>query len=160
MTLIHSMRARAALTLCATALLCQGAFAQAVVVQNAWVRATVQGQMASGAFMRLTAPKGARLTEVSTPVAAVAEVHAMRMEGDIMKMQALDKGLELPAGKTVELKPGGYHIMLMDLKSPLKKGSSIPMTLVFVDAKGVQSRTQLTLPVSLAMPTEHQHPGQ
>lgn len=141
-----------ALALCASSLLAPAAYAQTVVVQKAWARATVQGQMATGAFMRITAPLGARLTAVSTPVAGVAEVHAMRMDGDIMKMQALEQGLELPAGKTVELKPGGYHIMLMDLKMALKKDSSIPMTLVFVDAQGVQSSTRLTLPVRTASP--------
>ena len=126
--------------------------AQTVVVKDAWARATVQGQKASGAFMRLTSATGARLVSVSTPVAGVAQVHEMRMEGDIMKMQALEQGLELPAGKTVELKPGGYHLMLMDLKMPLKKDSNIPMTLVFVDAKGVESKTELQVPVSTMAP--------
>lgn len=147
---------RAAVTVFA-ALLCHTAVAQTVLVQDAWARATVQGQHASGAFMRLTAPTDLRLTAVSTPVAGVAEVHEMRMEGDIMKMQPLAKGLELPAGKTVELKPGGYHIMLMDLKQPLKKDSSIPLTLVFVDAKGLESKTELTLPVATMAPTGHLH---
>ena len=125
----------------------QTAMAQTVVVENAWARATVPGQMASGAFMRLSSATGSRLKSVSSPVAGVAQVHEMRMEGDIMKMQALENGLELPAGKTVELKPGGYHIMLMDLKLPLKKDSSIPLTLVFVDAKGIESKTELMVPV-------------
>jgi periplasmic copper chaperone A len=79
-------------------------------------------------------------------------VHEMRLEGDIMKMQAVKDGLELPAGKTVELKPGSYHLMLMDLKLPLTKDSSIPLTLVFVDAKGVESKTELKLPVSTMAP--------
>ncbi len=136
----------------AITLLTQAALAQAVVVTNAWARATVQGQMASGAFMSLTSAGGARLKSVSSPVAGVAQVHEMRMEGDVMKMQALDKGLELPAGKTVELKPGGYHVMLMDLKLPLKKDSSIPLTLVFVDAKGVESKTEIKVPVRTMPP--------
>ena len=162
MIFFPAKRARAVLgvlTVAAAGLLCQGAYAQTVVVQNAWVRATVPGQMASGAFMQLTSPRGARLVQVSTPEAGVAQVHAMRMEGDIMKMQALEQGLELPAGKAIELKPGGYHIMLMDLKSALKKDSRVPMTLVFVDAQGVQSRSELVLPVRLAPPAQQAHEG-
>jgi copper(I)-binding protein len=135
------------------ALVCQTAIAQTVVIKDAWARATVQGQMASGAFMSLSSATGARLKSVSSPVAGVAQVHEMRMEGDIMKMQALENGLELPAGKTVELKPGGYHVMLMDLKLPLKKDSSIPMTLVFVDAKGVESKTEIKVPIHTTAPT-------
>ncbi|NVO07619.1 MAG: copper chaperone PCu(A)C [Rhodoferax sp.] len=138
-------------------LLSQAALAQAVSVKNAWVRATVQGQKATGAFMALNAPSTTRLVAVSTPVAAVAEVHEMRMEGDIMKMAAIQGGLELPAGKTVELKPGGYHLMLMDLKLPLKKDSSIPLTLVFKDAKGVESRLELKVPVGTAAPMVQMH---
>ncbi len=148
---------RALLLIATSALLCHTTLAQTVQVQNvqvqgAWVRATVPGQKASGAFMRLSSAAGTRLQSISTPVAGVAQVHEMRMEGDIMKMQALPNGLELPAGKTVELKPGGYHVMLMDLKMPLKKDSSIPMTLVFVDAKGVQSKIELQVPVSTSAP--------
>ena len=64
-----------------------------------------------------------------------------------MKMHALKDGLEIPAGKTVELKPGSYHVMLMDLKTPLVKNTTIPVTLVFVDSKGVETKTDLTVPV-------------
>ncbi|CAM8669558.1 COG2847 Copper(I)-binding protein [Comamonadaceae bacterium] len=126
--------------------------AQNVEVQNAWARATVQGQKASGAFMTLTAQTPGRLVSVSSPVAGVAEVHEMKMEGDVMKMRALANGLELPAGKPVELKPGGYHVMLMDLKLPLQKDTTIPVTLVFKDAKGVETKKELKLPVSQTAP--------
>ena len=149
---------RTTVTALGLTLLAQAALAQAVVVKNAWARATVQGQMASGAFMSLSSATGARLKSVSSPVAGVAQVHAMRMEGDVMKMQALENGLELPAGKTVELKPGGYHVMLMDLKLPLKKDSTIPVTLVFVDAKGVESKTELKVPVRTMAPMEGMDP--
>lgn len=133
------------------------ALAQAVTVSNSWARATVQGQKATGVFMSLTSVTGGRLISVSSPVAGVAQVHEMRMEGDIMKMQALKDGLELPAGKTVELKPGGYHVMLMDLKLPLQKDTTIPLTLVFVDGKGVQSKTELRVPVNAMAPMAHTH---
>jgi copper(I)-binding protein len=127
-------------------------FAQAVDVKDAWARATVPGQKATGAFMKLTAKDGAKLVGASSPVAGVAEVHEMKMDGDIMKMRAVQGGLDLPAGKAVELKPGGYHVMLMDLKSTLQKDTTIPVTLVFKDAKGVETRTELTVPVAMAAP--------
>ncbi len=143
------------------AVLCMAklAMAQTVTIQNPWVRATVQGQMATGAYMALTSANGARLKSVSSPVAGVAEVHEMRMDGDIMTMAAVKGGLELPAGKTVELKPGGYHIMLMDLKAPVRKDSKLPMTLVFVDAKGVESKTEISVPVGNSAPKGALHSG-
>ncbi|MEY4266598.1 MAG: hypothetical protein RIS90_1133, partial [Pseudomonadota bacterium] len=101
------------------ALLAGMAHAQSVDVKDAWVRTSVPGQKATGAFMKLTAKDGAKLVAASSPVAGVTEVHEMKMEGDIMKMKAVAGGLDLPAGKTVELKPGGYHVMLMDLKAAL-----------------------------------------
>ena len=95
-------------------LLTGAAFAQtaSVKVEGAWARATVQGQKGTGAFMKLTAPEGAKLVGATSPAAGVTEVHEMKMEGDVMKMRAMPV-LDLPAGKTVELKPGGYHIMLL-----------------------------------------------
>ncbi|MBC7610497.1 MAG: copper chaperone PCu(A)C, partial [Polaromonas sp.] len=94
------------LVMAGTAVLAQTAV---VKVDGAWARATVQGQMGTGAFMNLTAKDGTRLVGVSSPAAGVAEVHEMKMEGDIMKMRAVPV-LDLPAGKKVELKPGGYHV--------------------------------------------------
>lgn len=127
-------------------------WAQAVEVKGAWARATVPGQMATGAFMQLAAKDGAKLVAVRTPVAGVAEVHEMKMNGNVMTMRAVQGGLDLPAGTKVELKPGGYHIMLMDLKRALPKDSFIPMTLVFADAKGQQSQVQLKVPVAVTAP--------
>jgi copper(I)-binding protein len=135
-----------ALTL-ATLSLSYCAWAQAVLVQEPWARATVQAQKNAGVFMRLASPTDTRLVGASSPVAAVGEVHEMRLEGDVMKMHALKGGLELPAGKTVELKPGSYHIMLMDLKTSLNKDTTIPLTLIFADTKGVESKTELIVPV-------------
>jgi len=78
-------------------------------------------------------------------------VHEMKMEGDVMKMRAVP-ALDLPAGKAVDLKPGGFHVMLMDLKAPLAKGSTVPLTLVFKDAKGAESKLQLQVPVAAQAP--------
>jgi hypothetical protein len=137
--------------------------APAVKVDGAWARATVPGQKGTGAFMNITAKESTRLVGVSSPAAGVADVHEMKMENEIMKMRALP-GLDLPAGQTVSLKPGGYHVMLLDLKAPLAKGSTVPITLRFKDAKGVESKLDLMLPVGLAAPSaaadkpaEHKH---
>lgn len=127
-----------------------------VTVEGAWARATVQGQKATGAFMKFTAPQATRLVAVSSPVAGVAEIHEMKMEGSVMQMRAMP-GLDLPANQAVELKPGSYHLMLMDLKAPLMKDSSVALTLTFKDAKGVESKQQLTVPVTLGMPGGHGH---
>jgi copper(I)-binding protein len=108
---------------------------QPVQVQDAWARATVANQSATGAFMKLTAPAATRLVEVRSPVAGIVEVHEMKLEGDVMRMRAVS-ALPLPAGQTVELKPGGYHVMLMDLKAPVKAGDNLPLTLVFEGADG------------------------
>ena len=127
------------------------ATAQTVDVKNAWVRSSVQGQKATGAFMRLTAAQATSLVRAESPAAGVTEVHEMKMDGDVMKMRAVPS-LELPAGKAVELKPGGYHVMLMDLKAPLAKGATVPLTLVFKDAQGAESQMQLQVPVSVQAP--------
>ncbi len=123
----------------------------AVKVEGAWARATVQGQKGTGAFMNITSAESTRLVGVSTPVAGVAEVHEMKMEGDVMKMRAVP-ALDLPAGKTVQLKPGSYHLMLMDLKTPLLKDSTIPVTLRFKNAAGVESQLDLVVPVAMVAP--------
>ena len=131
------------------------AFAQSINVKDAWARASVPGQMGTGAFMKITAKEGSRLVGASSPVAGVTEVHEMKMDGNVMKMRAVEGGLELPAGKTVELKPGGFHVMLMDLKAALPKDSTIPLTLVFRDAKGVESKLELKVPVATAPMHSH-----
>ena len=122
-----------------------------VQAENAWARATVAGQKATGAFMRLTASSASRLVRAESAAAGVTEIHEMKMEGDVMKMRAIS-GLDLPAGQAVELKPGGYHVMLMDLKAQLAQGTQVPLTLVFQDAQGAQSQLVLQVPVQAKMP--------
>ena len=105
------------------------AAAQAQVeARTAWARATVLGQTTAGAYMQITSSERATLVGVESPAAARAEVHEMRMDGKVMRMRALPR-LELLPGKTVELKPGGYHIMLLELKRPLSKGEVVPIRL-------------------------------
>ncbi len=117
-----------------------------VTVKDPWVRATVSAQKATGAFMQITSAQDARLVEASSPVAGVVEVHEMVMEKDVMKMRAV-KGLDLPAGKTVELKPGGYHVMLMDLKQQMKEGTTVPVTLVVEGKDKKRSTIEIKAPV-------------
>ncbi len=99
-----------------------------VEVRAAWVRGTVDGQTTAGAYMQLTSDRRASLLGAESPAARSAEIHEMKMDGNVMRMRAVPR-LELPPGKTVELKPGGYHMMLVDLKRPLKKGELIPIRL-------------------------------
>ena len=120
---------RAALSVLVAAGFAVPAHAQ-VTVKDPWVRATVSQQRTAGAFMQITSVQDVRLVEVRSPVAAVVEIHEMKMDKDVMKMRVLPNGLDLPAGKTVELKSGGYHIMLIDLKQAVKEGAIVPMVLV------------------------------
>lgn len=122
-----------------------------VDAHNAWARASVQGQQATGAFVQLTAKEPLRLVGVETSAAAAGEIHEMRMDGDVMRMRAIES-LDLPQGQMVELKPGGYHIMFQQLKAPLHDGSEVPVTLVFKDAKGETSRLYLQVPVKRMAP--------
>lgn len=140
-----------------TAFIGSTAFAQNVTVTDGWVRATVQGQKATGAFMKLTAKENAKLLSAASPTAGVVEIHEMKMDKDVMKMSALPNGLDLPAGQTVELKPGSYHVMLMDLKAPLAADSTVPVTLTFQDAKGNKSTQELKLPVKAPMAAQGMH---
>ena len=110
-----------------------------VSVTDAWVRGTVTGQKATGAFMQLNSAVDTALVAVTSPAAKIVEVHGMKMEGGVMKMHAVDK-LALPAGKTVDLRQGGYHVMLVDLVAPLKEGDTVPLKLTFED-KGGAKRT-------------------
>lgn len=137
-----------------TLLAASAAFAQTAVIEvkNAWVRAAVPGQSATGAFMTITHKDGARLVRGYSPVAGVTELHTMKMEGDVMTMRGLAQGLILPAGRAVELAPGGNHLMLMDLKGALAKDTLVPVTLWFKDANGVESKFELNLPVAMTAP--------
>ena len=140
----------ASLALVAASLAAHAATAP-VKAENAWARASVQGQDSSGAFVTLVASEPVTLTGVSTPAAGIAELHEMKMEGNVMRMRAAET-LPVAPGKPLELRPGGFHIMLMDLKGPLMAGTKIPLTLSFKDAKGQASELKLAVPVSVLPP--------
>ena len=143
------------------ALLLATTLAQAqTTVAEPWVRGTVAQQKASGLFARITSAQGGKLVSASSPVAGVVEIHEMTMGGDVMKMRALPNGLDLPAGKAVELKPGGFHIMLMDLKQQLKAGDTVPVTLVIEGADKKRETVEIKAPVRAMNPAaaqQHKH---
>lgn len=138
-------------------------FAQ-VNVEDPWVRGTVPQQRATGAFMLLTAESDSRLVAAESPLAGVVEIHEMTMENDVMRMRAVP-GLDLPAGQTMELKPGGYHVMLMDLKEQMVGGAVVPITLIFENSAGERFSHQIQAPVTalgaaregMSQPQQHQH---
>lgn len=112
-------------------------------VEDAWVRATVPNQHATGVFMRLTSPTAARLVGVESDAARHVEVHEMAMQDNVMKMRQVS-AIDLPAGKPVELKPGGYHVMLIDLARQISVGDPVALTLLVQDADGKQRRVPVT----------------
>jgi periplasmic copper chaperone A len=127
-----------------------------VTVREPWIRATVPAGQATGAFMELVSRQDARLVEVRSPAAGIIEIHQMSMQGDRMMMSAVD-GIDLPAGKTVALASGGYHIMMMDLKRQMKAGETVPMTLV-IQGKGKKQETvQVQVPVKPLSYTPPKH---
>ena len=131
-----------------------------VNVKDAWVRATVAQQKATGAFMMLESKQEAKLVAAQSPVAGVVEVHEMAMDGGVMKMRPIPF-LALPAGKAVELKPGGYHVMLMDLKAQVKDGDMVPVTLLVEGKDGKRQNIEVKAPARVmaqpAMKHEHGH---
>ncbi|ODA18715.1 transporter [Achromobacter xylosoxidans] len=153
----------AAFALGALALACAPAVAQdaSLKVEDAWVRATVPSQHATGVFMRLTSPTAARLVGVESDAARHVEVHEMAMQDNVMKMRQVS-AIDLPAGKPVELKPGGYHVMLIDLARQISAGDPVALTLLVQDADGKQRRVPVTaearpLSAAAAPAGEHKH---
>lgn len=152
---LRSTGAALALALCAAT-----AHAQTTIT-DAWVRATVAQQKATGLFAHITSAQGGKLVSVSSPVAGIAEIHEMKMDGNMMRMRALQSGLDLPAGQTVKLEPGGYHVMLMELRQQVKAGDSVPVTLVIEGRDGKTQTLQIKAPVrplgAAATASEHKH---
>jgi copper(I)-binding protein len=118
------------------------AAAAQTTVTDAWVRGTVAQQKATGLFAKITSVNGGKLVAASSPIAGAVEVHEMVMEGNVMKMRPVP-ALELPAGKVVELKPGGYHVMLLELKQPLKAGDTVPVNLVVEGKDGKRESVEV-----------------
>lgn len=121
-------------------------------VEDAWIRATVLGQQGTGGFMTLKSKDGVTLTGVSVDAAVgIAELHEMALDGDVMRMHAVEQ-LAVPAGKPVVLKSGGHHLMLVGLKTPLVKGSKVNVTFSYRDAKGVAGKQSVAITVDTVAP--------
>lgn len=114
-----------------------------VVVADALCRPTPNGRQVTGCYLTLTAPTDDTLISITSPVAALAQIHESRMESNMMMMRELEDGLSLPAGHAVALEPGGNHIMLMGVKEPLRAGDTVALTLTFATAAPVE----ITVPV-------------
>ena len=109
-----------------------------IKIENAYVRATAPGQPAAGAFMKIENSGTAdQLVSASSPAAGEVQLHQMSMEGNVMKMGQV-KDIAVPANGSVDLKPGGYHIMLMNIKAPLRAGETVPVKLKFAKAGEVE----------------------
>lgn len=114
-----------------------------VQITDAWARATVPGQKVAGVYLQIRSPRDARVVAVQSEAAASAEIHSMSTEQGVMRMRKLD-ALTLPAGETVALKPGGNHIMLLDIKQQLKPGDKVPITLL-VQQRGKKKQVKVSV---------------
>ena len=137
---LHALAIGASLVFATTA------WAEGLKVENAWVRATAPGQPVAGAFMDLTADADMTLVRAESPTAETVELHTMRMDDGVMVMRPV-KEIQLPKGKTVSLKPGGLHIMLIGLKAPLKAGEKAPIKLVVKGKNGKEQAVEVAAEV-------------
>lgn len=137
--------------------LTQYALAQSVEVKDAWVRGTVPAQKATGAFMEITAKTASRLVSAESTAAGTVEIHNMTMQNGVMKMFQVD-GIDVPAGKTVKLAPGGYHVMFMGLKHQMKPGERVPLKLTFESADKKRESMELSVEVrNIKGEKSHEH---
>jgi copper(I)-binding protein len=130
-----------------------------VTVKEPWVRATASYQKSSVAFMRITSSNDARLVRAESPVAKVVEIHEMVLKNNVMKMQTVT-AIDLPAGKTVELKPGSYMVMLTGLKQQIKEGDTIPIAIVVEGKNNKRETIKLNasaMTMSAAAGDKHMH---
>ena len=143
------------LAFAAFTLLAPGLASAQVTIDMPWARATAPHAMAGGAFMTITSTAADRVTKVSSPVASMVELHETVEEAGVMKMKPVP-ALVLAPGKSVTLKPGGYHVMLMGLKTPLKQGEHFPITLYFANSPPMTVEVQIAAP-GAAGPAMHTH---
>lgn len=134
--------AAAALLLIATPCVSALAADSSIQLSHGWTRATPPNAPSGGGYIEITNKGNApdRLIGVKTPAAKRAEVHEMSMKDGVMVMREVKGGIEIPAGATVTLKPGSYHLMFMKLTSPFKQGSMLPVTLTFAHAGDISTK--------------------
>lgn len=130
--------------------------AQAVIVKNAWARATAPGQSTAGVYLEIVSNADAALVAAASPIARSAEIHAMRIEGGVMKMRAVPK-VELPARKTIKLAPGELHVMLVGIKQPLREKDRVPLELTIEGAGGSKSTVRVEAEVRPITASPHAH---
>jgi len=155
--MIRSLLAAGAFALASSSVLAQ------VTVTEPWIRATVAGQKVAGGYLQIRSSRDTALVEARTGASATTEVHEMSMVDNVMKMRAVPR-IDIPAGRTVELKPGGYHLMLIDIREPMTVGRKVPITLVFEDRDGKRESVEVTAEVrtlggaaGAAKKDEHKH---
>jgi periplasmic copper chaperone A len=117
-----------------------------VAVLDAWARANAPGQTVGAAYMTLLSAQDSSLIKIETAVADVVEIHSMSMDNGVMKMRMLET-LPLSADKPEKLAPGGFHLMLFDLKKPLTSGATLDLKLTFKDKAGNITQQNVTLPI-------------
>lgn len=117
----------------------QSALVGPIKIEHAYTRATMPGQQVAGGFMKIENKSGPadQLISASSPIAGEVQLHEMAMEGNVMKMRQV-KDIALPAGGSVELKPGGLHLMFINIKAPLSAGETVPVKLKFAKAGEVE----------------------
>ena len=140
MTTLRLIAALLLVTFAADSALAETYKVGALQIDQPWARATPASAPAGGGFLKITNTGAApdRLVSASSPAADIVQVHEMKMDGAVMRMREVEKGLEIPAGGTVTLAPGGFHLMMMGLKGPLKQGTNVPITLVFEKAGKIE----------------------
>ncbi len=154
---VHTFLAAALLSLAAGAVGAHDYKAGAIAIDHPYARATAAGQPTGGGFLKLAnGGPDDKLLSASAGVSASVELHEMKMEGDVMRMRQVD-GIALPAGKSVELRPGGFHIMFVGLKAPLKAGDKFPMKLKFEKAGEVEVTVNVEAPGAAAASSAHMH---
>jgi len=132
--------------ICATLASAAALAQQKVEITNVWARATAPAQKVGAVYMDLKSPAAARLVSASSPAAAKTELHNMKLENNIMKMYPVE-AIELPAGQSVKLAPGGFHVMLVDLKRDLVQGDTVPLTLTFEGNDKKRETVEVNAPV-------------
>lgn len=134
------------LLLCLLSACQDSASKQQVSISDAWARATVPGQVVGAAYLSIAAKHAISLEAVTSPVAETVEIHTMQMQQGVMRMRMLEK-LDIPAGQKVALAPGQTHLMLIDLKSPLRAGEHITLKLSFSASNGSHQQQTIVVPV-------------
>jgi copper(I)-binding protein len=150
------MKALRPFTVLAVTLSLSGYAMAQTTVEDAWARATVPGQPATGAFMTLKADADSTLISVQSPAAKDTQIHQSTMKGDVMSMLPVDE-VSLPAGEPVVFDANGYHVMLMDLVKQVKEGDAVPLTLKIKNAQGEEETLEVNAVARALNAPDHAH---